>query len=141
MCIDMYRREGGTVSERVRTLILSLACNDERGNFQGFAEKISLHDEALEISSRLWNGGCACKFLEGNKVKIGRVTVEQFGHKTWYGNWCWDAVAVTPEAAAKILNQFAGKENWFCESGWCELADKWDAKIPLTAEDFKEIAR
>jgi len=116
---------------------LMLCVNHWRnGAFIGRARSVALGD-ALTLESPYADASLRCR-LDARTFGLGaRRTWPHCGHATWVGNWCWDAVRVTPATAADVLNFTLGR-GYRPESGFVELWDKIDAGRPLTAEDLVE---
>ena len=117
------------------TIWVGLACNDYRnGDFTGKATAIHIGD-ALELEPTLLYGGLSVR-RGGDSIRLGRLKMHCFGYRTWYGNWCWDAVRIGIRDAAKLAN-YLKKNGWQCTGGLCDVCDKWEAGA-LTADDLRE---
>lgn len=76
-----------------------LCCNDERGNFTGRVEQVSIGDEIhLEATGR-----APTLRFEPEFIKVGRARFDCRSHQTWVGNVFWDAVNMDEVAAANLV--------------------------------------
>jgi hypothetical protein len=117
---------------------IDMACNDpDNGLFAGRVAMIHLPDQLLELTANEWNilsfRGCprlreepGAIILSGKRWPIVRA-------KEWYGNWCWNAYWMQPQAAKQFLVWLHGRGLFHCETGetWaCELWDLADVFNP-----------
>ena len=70
-------------------------------------------------------------------VRISRRTYPAYRCVSWFGNWCWDGVLVTPETCANLLNNLKAMDRWTAESGWETLMEKWQGPGSFEAQDFR----
>jgi len=85
---------------------LHLCVNDPaNGEFSGLCREITLDDcELLTLESPYFDRHLRCA-IERTYFRLGKSHCWQHhGHQTWIGNWCWDAVLVSPACAADVLN-------------------------------------
>jgi len=124
-------------------MILMICCNDSRnGNFTGIIGGLSI-DDLLRLEPD--DDRIAVKFIPAEAGKCGFVKIARRrfpirSHTPWVGNWCWDAVDVSVETAAEILNYV---QEWFhCEEGEETLWNLWmDGKEPITANDLRAVCQ
>ena len=112
----------------------------QNGVFAGLCRGISLSDEeCLSLESPFLNRHLKCEI--GDKhFRLGKShTWRHRGHQTWVGNWCWDAVAVTPSCAADVLN-FAISKGYQVSVVSEPLFVKVEAKEKLTGLDLMQHA-
>ena len=76
----------------------------------------------------------AIKILVGT-LRFCRLVLPFRNHKTWVGNWCWDAVQMSPIHLARLLNSATFRSIFTCEGGPVDLADAWERR-ELDAEDL-----
>jgi len=120
-------------------ITVSICCNDgDNGNFAGTVAGIEIHGADgcdISLEPRTWPSP---KFAwldtppkphdsrETAGFKVARFRFPCAHYKSWYGNWCWDAVkmsAVEVLRLCRVLHQ-AG---WRCSEAGVEFADAWDA--------------
>jgi hypothetical protein len=120
-------------------------CNDHRnGNFTGkvFAVDFGGDGETLKLECRLEGGEPAIAFGKG-WVRVAGQKFPITAHGTWVGNWCWDAVNISPEDAAAMANHLRtlerrGERKFSPDVAATELWEKWDKGEPFVAADFEE---
>src|SRR5690242_18036938 len=97
----------------MKRILLSFACNDpDNGDFTGRCGAIDLHignecaaDLDCGIGPRSRCPKLSICSIEGERwVKISRQKFGILSYGRWHGNWCWDAVRVSPAVAASVLN-------------------------------------
>lgn len=110
----------------MKAMWLHLACNDHRnGSFEGKFGAVAVEGDALELQCSRWGWSPSLR-VESDRIRISRRWFPVLGHRTWVGNWCWDAFAVTPDTLAAVLN-YVRSTGWFsCDGGLVELGDVWD---------------
>jgi len=102
-----------------------LATNDpDNGNDTGRVSCVEIHPSATErpalrLECVRHEPTCSVR-LSLEKVpyvRIGHKTFPIGGHRDWYGNWCWRAVWVRRDVAARMANHLRsmGKFIDFCE--------------------------
>lgn len=114
------------------------ACNDERGNFTGKAERIEIG--ALSLVCTLMYGGVKLETVAGQQVRVGRLILPYSDYKYGVGNWCWDGYRFDEEDVLKIISYLQKSKNWTCEEGPCEQFDKFNSKQSFTKADLKALA-
>jgi len=105
-----------------------LAVNGDQGSPTGRITAlhfVGIHETVLELDAGVWPPSVCPRFerLEGF-VRISRRRFPVLGYHTWAGNWCWDAISVTPVVGAELLNYLKGL-GWHCEGGHVCLGDIW----------------
>ena len=119
------------------TLML-MVCHNHAGNGmpKGVCMGLSLGDpDRLTLESPYADAGLKCEVGE-HTIRLGKShTWQHHGRQTWVGNWLWDAVTVTTEVAADILN-FAVAKGYRPTVGAALLWAKIDRGEPFVAADF-----
>lgn len=106
-------------------VIVSLCTNDYRNGLD------TEHVKAVDIGGAIdihWTGaglGPTCRVVS-SFLTIGRKKFPVRSFKEWYGNWCWNAVGMSPKAASDLLNHLSKDDRWVCEGGICDLTDAFD---------------
>lgn len=121
-------------------VMITLAENDAaNGMEQGFVTAMHIHDDdddiEVELESRIIrNGdlepwGPVCRSEMGKfrrypddaigKLRVGRVVVPIFGHRTWFGNWCWNAYTVRATDARRIVHYLLDRKYFGVEMHVC----------------------
>lgn len=114
---------------------LMLCCNHPRnGSFTGLLRAVSVH--GTELESPYDNRHLKIAIAEHHFVLGKSRQWLHHGHGTWVGNWCWDAVRVTPAVAADVLNFVLGKKYVATVLVGERMIAALDAQRPLTAEDI-----
>lgn len=119
-----------------------MACNDpDNGDFTGHVCRISLENNALELTAKAWTitSYRRCPLLRDVTAR-GRHVFYLSGkpwqyerRQSWVGNWCWEGFALTAPVATEFLVWLHGRGLFQCEGGWVELTEAWDApelKLP-----------
>lgn len=82
---------------------------------------------------------------EKKSVLIRRRKFPFVGYESWTGNWCWDAVYVTYDVAADMLNYIRTFKGTDFEAGEDQYWEKWASRELFVAADFtdntSELAR
>ena len=109
----------------MRHVLVMLATNDpSNGNDTGCVSCVEIHigsnlGSALRLECVRREPTCAvrCSLEKVSYVRIGRKTFPISVHRNWYGNWCWRAVWVRRDVAARMANHLRsmGKFIDFCE--------------------------
>ena len=123
---------------------LHFACNDpDNGNFaHGFAmmevDGGDLHMEFENSSFRKVPVHFDFALERGpGKVKVGRLEVEALSYKSWYGNWCWDAVSVSLVNALTVINYVGKLKGWRMTDGPCSLFEAFNDRHCITPQEWK----
>ena len=122
-----------------------LACNSERdGRHLGYVEHIHLYGSDLEPMLELHGNRLACSILRSDQSNSRHFfflchlrQLRILSYTTWAGNWCWDAVQLSPDDTAKLVN-YLKRRGWQCETGWAVMCDLWNDGHVWTAADFSE---
>lgn len=128
---------------------MMLCCNDESGNFSGQVCKIDFDELGLEIElDKFPDGGIPMIWRMPSSKTEGKggpwIGIGGFREITTYsyrhhvGNIFWDCATVLPPEAAELINFLASKDLAHCTTGPCEIFDKINSKIPITAHDLDE---
>ena len=130
----------------MRHVLVMLATNDpSNGNDTGCVSCVEIHigsnlGSALRLECVRREPTCAvrCSLEKVSYVRIGRKTFPISVHRNWYGNWCWRAVWMCNDAAARMVNHLRAMDKFDVEEGWTALFDKWTTTEPYGPEDFGE---
>lgn len=105
-----------------QTGVVSLCCNDpSNGEFSGRLISVSVEDLKIEHT---YDEGCAVGFADG-RVRISRRMFRHQGRKSWYGNWCWEAVQMERAETWRLLEYLRASGLWRCHMGPTELYNWW----------------
>ncbi len=127
-----------------RRILLHVACNDpNNGGFTGRCGQIEIDiggETAAALDCAIWPPSRYPRFSAGKDyVRIaGRKFSTMGAYKTWYGNWCWDAVPISAVFAADLLN-FLRAHGWHNEGGFCDIGDQWDRGEKFRASDIARL--
>ena len=72
--------------------------------------------------------------------KLGHHTFPCYGYKSWYGNWCWDAVQMTDVDVLNLLRTLRDLK-YRCTAGDANLAEAYDNGLELTPKLAQEALR
>lgn len=122
-------------------MILALCCNDYRnGNFTGILQTLELeykgeHLIRLEVDCRM---SVNYVIWQNNQqgVRISRRAFPIRAQQSWYGNWCWDAVDVSPKTALQIINYI--RQKCHIEEGIQNLWEAFRADRDITLDDLRK---
>ena len=107
-------------------MIISICCNNpDNGSFTG--RLLCVDYASMELRHDDWLHGCAIAFLPNCKVRISRRTFEYEAHREWFGNWCWDGLAMRRHEAGRLLRYLHDSGCWACEGGPTRLFDWFNA--------------
>lgn len=68
------------------------------------------------------------------RIRISGREFPYLGSKSWVGNWCWDAVVMSPSVAADLLNHLR-TEGWQATGGEVRYGRLWDSGEPFRPSD------
>lgn len=57
--------------------------------------------------------------------KVARFRFRCAPYRSWYGNWCWDAVKMSGVEVLRLCRVLC-QAGWSCSEAACEFADAWD---------------
>ena len=121
---------------------IAYQCNDHRtGMNRGFSESvtISLTSDVLSditlVDGRV-KTDVATSVTNIFQIKIGRLKVPACNYQYGYGNWCWDAVDVSPLSARRVFNYLMGLKGWHCEEGPDHLAKAFNERRRVNAVEW-----
>ena len=119
-------------------ITVSFCCNDpDNGNFDGHVQSIEIYGiEGCDITlePRTYP---APKFAwlddppkphdsrETAGFKVARFKFRCAPYKSWYGNWCWDAVKMSGVEVLRLCRVLCN-EGWSCTEAGVEFAEAWD---------------
>lgn len=113
------------------SVIVSVAVNcPDNGQFDGRCTAIEYND--MELRHDDWLRGCAFAYLGNGYIRVSRRLFKTVGGKEWYGNWCWDAVAMERKEARRLLRYIRDSGHWHCESAPTRLYN-WFNGSPVSA--------
>lgn len=117
---------------------VAFCCNDHRnGNFTGRFDAIYFYHPSGE-PVKIEGGENAVSF-SGRGVKVCRKTFRCRGHTQWVGNWCWDAVWMTPDDAAQLINYLRTLGGWRAHCAPSEIFDAINETAePITGKQLLE---
>lgn len=94
------------------SLLLMLCCNNERGTFTGQVVAAELSRDAVELLSIecvLDGDEMAVQYGPSPTVfRLGQRAFKHGGFRKHVGNLLWDAVRVSPDVAALVVNHLIG---------------------------------
>ncbi len=98
---------------------ISLACNDDHGNFSGRVDAIHI-DDLLQLE------GDPLRLALGAQTIIEGLAVRARGYIQWYGNWCWDAIKLDEHDTARLIEHLRRK-HWTVLEGYANLVAAYDS--------------
>lgn len=103
-------------------LHVSFACNDDRGNFAGRIEEVSIEKVELHLE-----GPSIVYREEDRRLLVGRRRFDHLGTTVWVGNWCWNG-AYMHSAEARRLVKYLIERGWKARTGpadgpWAKLIE------------------
>lgn len=120
----------------MKTITINLCCNDSQGDTE------ALHQveigELLHLHGDLFDGDDIHFEPDKSAVHINQVRYPIRGYKPWVGNICWDAVVMTTEDAARLVNHLRELPHWSVFEGVCELFEAFQSKAEITAEMLEQ---
>lgn len=134
--------------ERIQVTVM-LCCNDPRnGLFTGHLSAIEvgpnmkfqtpgIWDEHSGPRLRyLWEPG---RFTDNARIAISGRYFPVVHHRSWFGNWCWDAVNMRGSTVLTLLNWMRGKPWFDLEEAETRLWNQWEAAHPFEDHDLRLI--
>ena len=125
----------------MKTITIGLCCNDDRGCTDALYQ---VHIEDLLHLEGDFEDGEEIRFdvpLDPNEnatVHINQVCYPISRHSKWVGNMAWDAVVMTTEDAARLVNHLRELPHWSVLEGVCELFEAFESKVEITAEMLEQ---
>ena len=120
-------------------ITVSICCNDgNNGDFAGDVAGIEIHGAGgcdISLEPRTWPSP---KFAwldtppspydscETMGFKVARFRFRCAPYKSWYGNWCWDAVKMGEVEVLRLCRVLCNA-GWGCSEAGVEFAEGWDA--------------
>lgn len=128
----------------MRHVLVMLATNNpDNGNDTGRLSCLEIHPSSidcpalrLECVGREPTCSVGLSLEKVSYVRIGRKTFPVGGHSNWCGNWCWRAVWVRRDVAARMANHLRATGKFDVEEGWTALYNKWTSGQPYEETDF-----
>ena len=124
--------------ETVKMITVSVCCNDpDNGNFDGHVSAIEIHGiEGCDVSLEprtypsplfrwLDNPPKWHDARETMGFKVARFRFACAPYKSWYGNWCWDAVKMSGVEVLRLCRVLC-QARWSCSEAGIEFAQAWD---------------
>ena len=118
---------------------VDFACNDERGEFTGKAERIEIGELSLECTL-LYSGVAMRADALTKRLWVGRLRMPYKAYKYGVGNWCWDGYDLYEPDVLKIINYLEKQKYWTCNEGPSELYEKFNRKQAFTLEELRALA-
>jgi hypothetical protein len=107
---------------------VSLACNDpDNGIFSG--RLLMVEYNGMELTHDHWGVGVAISFLDERTIRVSRRQFAVNWRKSWYGNWCWEAVGMPRKEAHRLVAYLRESGDWHCESAPTRLYEWFNGKI------------
>jgi len=119
-------------------ITVSFCCNDpDNGNFDGRVAGIEIHgiegcDVTLEPRTYPAPGFTWLDYApkphdsrETAGFKVARFRFRCAPYKSWYGNWCWDAVKMSGVEVLRLCRVLCNAK-WSCTEADAEFANAWD---------------
>ena len=119
-------------------ITVSVCCNNpDNGCFDGTVSAIEIHgcdgcDITLEPRtypapkfSWLADPPKLHDARETSGFKVARFKFRCAPFRSWYGNWCWDAVKMSGVEVLRLCRVLCAA-GWSCTEADCEFAEAWD---------------
>jgi hypothetical protein len=121
---------------------VDVACNNpDNGIFVGKFHMMSVRAGADDLDFEgPWSQYDGVTFLAMEKfARIGRIRVPIHAYKQWYGNWCWDSIAVSWPDMLKIVNYLGNnrKRGWHMTNGPDDLFTAFNERHEITPMEWK----
>jgi hypothetical protein len=120
-------------------ITVSICCNDpDNGNFDGHVAGIEIHgsegcDIALEprvfpSPSFRWldDPPKPHDSRETAGFKVARFRFRCAPYKSWYGNWCWDAVKMSGVEVLRLCKVLRNSGSWGCAEADVDFSEAWN---------------
>jgi len=110
-----------------RTLLLHIACNDERGQFAGEAEAVQVQGQGWSLDLDGW----------ARSFRVDDARLRLFVHGAWFpfmssrewvGNWCWNAYRMKRPQALRLIAHLRW-HGWHCDGGGARVCG-WFDRLP-----------
>lgn len=116
-----------------QTLIgVSLAGNDDNGNWSGSVEAITIGDLC-----QLEGDALDCTNPAYNQITIGGVVFWSHGYIPWHGNMAWDSIRLSLTDAARLLAHLRA-QHWTIIEGDARLFRAYEDGQAISAEQLEE---
>lgn len=115
-----------------KRIILSVCINDSRNGMPtGRLRAVDFLEcrlgGALCSEYNRWHPACHIEFgADRKQLVIGQRSYPVHGHITWYGNWCWDAVAVDLPTLQQIVEHLHSLKKFDVDEAPTEFFHAWE---------------
>lgn len=110
-----------------KTLLLMFAVNNPENGVQMGVSVAFDFDNLFHLEGNT----IVCRYIEPDKLKIGRRIFPILSYGTWIGNWCWDGAEVTLETASQIATYLQSLNRFDCHEAEESLYDAWENGSPI----------
>lgn len=132
----MSAAKNPTVSKT--SVVVMLAVNDpNNGNFADectaveIADLITVYERGEPLPVAIVPDQTRTRsVVQAGVLVVGDGRYRYWDYKYWVGNWCWDAVRMKVDAAARLLEQLRTK-GWSYDEAETSLAEAWEKGEPL----------
>ena len=120
-------------------ITVSFCCNDpDNGNFDGRVAAVEIHGMEgcnVTLEPRTYP---APRFdwldsppkphdsRETAGFKVARFRFRCAPYKSWYGNWCWDAVKMSGVEVLRLCKVLRNSGSWGCSEADVAFSEAWD---------------
>lgn len=123
----------------MKPIRIMFACNDpDNGYFTGNVEAVHVVDGMLELES--WGRPRRLVELDG-AIRFAGKTWPIMSSQEWFGNWCWNAYSMKPEAAIGFLCWLRRRKLFDCTAWWDRLYDLWNGNEPVYAYEIEALLK
>lgn len=119
-------------------ICVSFCCNDpDNGNFDGHVASIEIYGAegcSITLEPRTYPSPRFAWLNEPPRphdaretmgFKVARFRFRCTPYRSWYGNWCWDAVKMTGVEVLRLCRVLRNAR-WSCTEAGVEFAEAWD---------------
>lgn len=126
----------------MKLFTVMLCVNDpDNGAFTGRVHSIEVDHELISLEGPIEEVdedlvATTEVVLGKGSITIGGELFQHRGHSNWVGNWCWDAVMMTPMVTLSLLNHLK-RLGWGCHLAETGLFERWRQPGDLAMEHLK----
>jgi hypothetical protein len=119
-------------------ITVSFCCNDpDSGNFDGRIAGVEIHGADgcdVTLEPRTYPSPRFAWLVDPPKphdtretmgFKVARFRFRCAPFKSWYGNWCWEAVKMSGVEVLRLCRVLC-QAGWSCSEAGIEFAETWD---------------